>query len=650
MSTNTDRPPSPFPARLRANRSFLCLWAAYGISAFGDHLSELGLMSLMHVKEGHDQTRVTAAMLFVFFLPFFLMSPVAGIAADRLPRKYIMIVADLIRAAVVFSIPLLPLLAGTGEGEALPIYLGLLPLLLIGVFATFFSPARLSILPSLVPDEHLVRANSVINGMGTICSMISFLVGGWLAVHYLNWTFRIDAITFLISALFVFMIISPASRERTGAALGPPTSGWWKNMRDGVRYVRCHRRVIHLIILMALFWMAASGFNSMTTPLVLTRYGMTDYDVLGYFRGTLAGGMVLGAILLTMFGEALRSEIAITWSLLLAGLSMLGLAWTDSIWLGGALAVLLGIAGSGVIISVSTLTQRIVPDYARGRVFGLSDWASMGGLMLVTGVFGLVPFPPGKLDAAVPWILLGMGVGMMVAWAMVASYRRRRAPFRPWVQFLKNLMTFYCRWWCRMERVGPCTVPRTGPVILAANHTSPIDPLMMVTSSPHRLFGFLVAVEYYRIPGVKHLCNLIKCIPTTRSGVDTAATKAALRALQNGGALGVFPQGRIQLEGETLGAKEGIALLALRTRTPVLPVHVSGIRYNDDVLMTFFRRHYGRIRFGKPIDLSAYYDRSHDREVLREVADLIMQRIWDLAPAEERPADTRPSASAAAGA
>ncbi|MBN1341358.1 MAG: MFS transporter [Phycisphaerae bacterium] len=623
---------SDYPSRLRLNRNFLYLWTAYGISAFGDHLSELGLMALMHVKEGHDQTRVTAAMSFVFFLPFFLLGPVAGLLADRLPRKYIMIAADVIRACIVVSIPLLPMLAGTRAGEPLPLYVGLAPLLMVGLFSTFFSPARLSILPSLVPEDQLTRANSMINGMGPLCAMISFLVGGWLAEHYLMWTFRIDSLTFLVSAAFLLMILPPRGRQRLAEVAGTATSGWWRNMREGVRYVQAHRRVIHLIVLTALFWAAASIFNSVTTPLVFTHYGVKDFAVLGLFRGTLAGGMVIGAILLTVFGDALRSEIAITWSLLVCGLSMFGLAWTDSIRIGSALAIFAGMGGAGILISVSTLTQRIVPDYARGRVFGLSDWASMSGLLLATGILGLVPFPKGVLDAIAPYILMVTGIAILIAWAAVVAYRQRRAPYGPWIAFWKNFTTFYCNWWFRLKRVGTCTIPPAGPVIIAANHTSPIDPFLMLSASPNRLFGFLVAQEYYRLPVFGYLIKLNECIPTTRSGVDTAATRAALRRLKNGGALGIFPQGRIQLADETLGAKEGVALLALRTRTPVVPVHISGVHYDGNVPITFVRRHHARIRFGKPIDLSPYYDRQRDRQVQREVAELIMERIWELAP------------------
>jgi 1-acyl-sn-glycerol-3-phosphate acyltransferase len=622
-----------FPEVLRRNRNFLCLWAAYGISAFGDHLSELGLMSLMHVKEGHEQTRVTAAMLFVFFLPFFLLSPVAGLVADRLPRKYIMIFADLIRAGVVVSIPLLPVLAGIGRHEALPLHYGLAPLLLVGLFATFFSPARLALLPALVPDEHLVSANSMINGMGTICSMISFLVGGWLASHYLPWTFRCDAITFLVSAACVSMIFPPVGQRRSGETVLSRSGGWWRNMHEGIRYVRCHRRVIHLMIIGALFWMAASAFNSTTTPLVISRYRMPDYAVLGYFRGTLAGGMVLGALLLTVFGDALRSETAITWSLIVGGAALLGLAWTDSIYVGAALAMVLGACGSGVLISASTLTQRIVPDYARGRVFGLSDWVSMAGLLSATGLLGLVPFPLGALDRAVPWVLLAMGVAMIVPGIWVMVWRQQRAWFKPALAFWKNLLDFYCKWWFRMQREGPCSIPPNGPVLIAGNHTSPIDPILMISASPHRIFGFMIAREYYHVPVFGRLVRMIGCIPTTRSGQDTAAIRSALRHLHNGGALGIFPQGRIELAGEQLGPKEGVALLALMGRAIVVPVYISGVRYNDNVPVTFFRRHHARVRYGKPIDLSRYYEHAHDRGVRREVAALIMARIRELAPA-----------------
>ncbi|OQY96048.1 MAG: hypothetical protein B6D36_19850, partial [Planctomycetes bacterium UTPLA1] len=81
---------------LLSNRNFILLWIAYGISAFGDHLSEMALLSLQHALDPGvtDVTRRQAIMLFVFMFPFFAFGPVFGMVADRLPRKWIMVAAD----------------------------------------------------------------------------------------------------------------------------------------------------------------------------------------------------------------------------------------------------------------------------------------------------------------------------------------------------------------------------------------------------------------------------------------------------------------------------------------------------------------------------------------------------------------------------
>src|SRR5215813_5624804 len=85
---------------LLANRNFVLLWAAYGISALGDHLSETGLLAMQHALDPgvQDLVRRQALMLFWFMFPFFVLGPICGWIADRLPRKRIMIAADLVRA------------------------------------------------------------------------------------------------------------------------------------------------------------------------------------------------------------------------------------------------------------------------------------------------------------------------------------------------------------------------------------------------------------------------------------------------------------------------------------------------------------------------------------------------------------------------
>ena len=95
---------APSSARnLFTNRSFILLWFAYGISAMGDHLSELAILKTQNALDpGVDATPLDARMTFLLFLPFFLLAPINGFLADRMPRRALMVFADLVRCVVLF--------------------------------------------------------------------------------------------------------------------------------------------------------------------------------------------------------------------------------------------------------------------------------------------------------------------------------------------------------------------------------------------------------------------------------------------------------------------------------------------------------------------------------------------------------------------
>src|SRR5262245_6640922 len=174
------RPPS-----LLYNRNFILLWIAYGISAFGDHLSEMALLSMQNALDPAitDVTRRSAIMVFVFFIPFVLLGPFLGSLADRFSRRTIMIAADIARAIIMFEMftLLLSIHRATGDkGEFISIGVAVIPLLLLGVFAAMFSPARSALLPTLVDPDQLVRANAATAGLGMIASVAFFLAGRWV--------------------------------------------------------------------------------------------------------------------------------------------------------------------------------------------------------------------------------------------------------------------------------------------------------------------------------------------------------------------------------------------------------------------------------------------------------------------------------------
>ena len=632
---HSPRPPISLPELLIRNRNFVLLWGAYGISAIGDHLSEMALLQEAGGLQRHDITRVQALLTFCFFVPFVVLGPLAGWWADRFSRKWTMVATDLIRAGIMVSISfVVPLLLRAGWGD----FAVALPLLVTGGFAAFFSPARQALLPTLIRDEQLVRANAMLSAMGTIGAILSGWLGGKLvdmalAGHFhIVWNYRLDAITFVLSASLLVAI----SMRRARTAAHTPLVGVWTPLIEGFRYVRAHRRILQIILLGTAFWAAAGVVISVVPALVREVFGGTFADA-GMYRGLIAAGLAIGAGVMTVFGQALPLPLAV-----LGGLSG-GAAWIlalDAAYvfkLGrvftGASLFMIGVHGAALLITVMVVIQRFVPDARRGRVFGVSDTTTMAAMALATGALGLPHIA--NLDQYVPYLLalvgLGLGAGMVLAWRVYM----RRAVFPPVLWLIWQVARFFVFFWCRARREGPCTVPRRGPVIIAANHTAGVDPLIIQATLPYRTVSYIVAREYYERPIAGWFMRLVGCVPINRENPSKSFLAGCLKLLRSGGCLGIFPQGTFEVPGEPPPeVRGGVGLLALRSGATIVPCHISGTRYFDNPFASFFVRHRVRIRYGRPIDVSAFADRRRDRAAAQEVADLVMRRIRELAPAE----------------
>ncbi len=632
--------PTEPPASIFRNRNFILLWCAYGISALGDHLSEMGLLKLQDALSDTrtDSVRIQAIMLLTFMSPFVVFGPVCGWLADRLPRKWIMFTADLIRGAIMVEMLWLlrrfdaDFAAGT---RPLSLHLAVIPLILMGIFAATFSPARLSLLPTIIRPGQLIRANAMTAGLGMIATILSAVVGGLIIDHVtpsdrgVFLIFRLDALTFLVSAACIFLI-RPPPRHEAGE------SHSFAAIAHGFRYIARHHRVAELILVSTILWTAAAVVRSLIPAIVKGVFG-GSYGDLGIYQGLLGLGLVVGSVLLAMMGNALKSELAMTWSLEFAGLS--GVLLTVAVWLEwsryvcGAGLFLIGMFGAGIQVSVNASIQRMVPNYMRGRVFGVHDLCTVSGLCVATGVLGIPDWP--NIDHHIVWIMALVALTLIAAGIITTVVRLRRGRFGPALTFWKNLSDFYCRLWARVRREGLCTIPLEGPVILAANHNSTLDPFILGAGSPNRVPGYMIAVEYAKIPLFSRLVESIECVPVTRSGVDTASVKAALRHLAAGKLLGIFPQGRVQNPLDPIVVREGVGMLALRSGATVIPAYISGVKYSDGVLGPFFRRHRAVVRYGPPIDMSRFKGREKDREAYKEAAEYIMEKILALGTEEE---------------
>jgi 1-acyl-sn-glycerol-3-phosphate acyltransferase len=158
----------------------------------------------------------------------------------------------------------------------------------------------------------------------------------------------------------------------------------------------------------------------------------------------------------------------------------------------------------------------------------------------------------------------------------------------------------YTHLYHRLEVFSPCRLPKSGPAIIVCNHTSGLDP-HLVQSPCRRLITWMMAKEYYDLWFLKPFFEQLGVIPVTRSGRDTSATRAAIRALRNGQLLGIFPEGRIERSRELFPFQTGVALMAMKSGVPVYPAFLDGTQRNKEMLAALLRPQRARVIFGDEV-------------------------------------------------
>ena len=195
------------------------------------------------------------------------------------------------------------------------------------------------------------------------------------------------------------------------------------------------------------------------------------------------------------------------------------------------------------------------------------------------------------------------------------------------VRILFLLDTLFARVYHHLTVIQPCQIPRRGPAIFAINHTSSIDPALVQSVCRHRLITWMMAQEYTDIKGTGWFYRTLGVITVQRTGRDSGPLRTALRALQAGKLLGVFPEGRIAPTREMLSFQTGLALMAIKTNVPVYPVYLDGTQRNKEMLQAVLVRNEATISFGPPVQ----FDRSGtSQNQLQAATNAIRQAIQQL--------------------
>ncbi len=225
-----------------------------------------------------------------------------------------------------------------------------------------------------------------------------------------------------------------------------------------------------------------------------------------------------------------------------------------------------------------------------------------------------------------------VALAALAVWlATVLVKLRRQLPLGWGQSFWYGVNYVICRilWRANVDRDLP--VPPTSGAVIVANHRSSADPCFIEIATT-RVVHWMVAKEFFASPALGWFLRLAESIPTNRGGIDTQATKMAIRYAEQGELVGIFPEGRINRTSDLLlPGRSGAALIALKARVPVVPCYIEGAPYDGTALGCLLMPAKVSVQIGQPLDFSEYYGRENEREVLELVTRRILAAIAALA-------------------
>lgn len=400
------------PRAIRALRHpvFRVVWLSYLVSQAGFWVSTIALQWLV-VQESGGNALNQGLLYFFNFVPILLLSPLAGVLADRYDRRTVAVACQcwLGLTAMVAALTV------GANARSLPIVYALA--FALGVAIALGGPVSQAIVANSVPSKDL-RSAVAIQSVGINLARVA---GPALAVPILlNWgpapAIGVYGVAALATALALTRIRLTQGSARDARA------GWFTQLRDGIRYARRRRPVLAVLSMTAVSSIFASSYVAL---IPVFAYGVLHQQASGFSALVVATGIgaMVGA-LATGFGE---SSATVSRSVVL----MLGLcgalclfALSSDIWLSVILAALVGGLNFALMTTLNATLQYLVDDRSRGRVMSLYllCWGGLipiGGLLIGTAAH-LINAPIAIVAFATVGALYAAGLGL--------GYRRQEQP------------------------------------------------------------------------------------------------------------------------------------------------------------------------------------------------------------------------------
>jgi len=348
-------------------------------------------------------------MVLCSFVPALLISPFAGVWADKLNRKKLMIIADLAIAGVTLLIAVL-------------FFIGIKELWIIFTVSVIRSfgqsvhqPAVSAVYPQIVPKEKLLKVQGIAQGIQSASMILMPLLAGLLlALTSIEYIFFIDVITAIIA---VFILISFVKLPKHAAELSQDEIHYFKDIKEGLKYAFSHPLVFNILLFgfLFMFMVAAPAF---LTYLQVARVFGAEAWRLSILEAVFGIGMLIGSIVIAVWGGFKNRLITYFISYIMIGIGTVGLGMPFNFWIYISFWAFVGffISLSSPIL-VALIQEKVDPMYI-GRVFSVFGLISMVSMPL-----GMLIFGPFSDTVDVSYIILLSGI-MMIIIAIVPLFKR----------------------------------------------------------------------------------------------------------------------------------------------------------------------------------------------------------------------------------
>ena len=561
------------------SRRFLPFFITQFFGAFTDNLYKNALLVYLtlHLTDSQTLSLYTNLSMALFIFPMFLFSAWSGLLADRFEKRFLIVrikwleVFIMVVGILAFVFDLIPVMV--------------LVLCLLGLQSTFFGPVKYGILPERLREEELMLGNGLVEAGTFLAILGGTLVGASLVAResLYPWLCAARAASVGIGVAAAYAI--PAYQGETDRHALPPFQPW-RQTTTLLAYTARQKTIFQCILAISWFWLLGGALltqipqytkeilNSDPTVttylLVLFSVGIGVGSLLSNLlaRGRIEAGLVpVGAFILA---AGLAGVITISANPAIAEAQTLAAFWHDPRFVRTTLAFFAIAFGGGIYaVPLYAIIQHRAESGHKSQMIAANNILNALFLVLVSVLSIIILSVFGWSLQALIALLLGVHLA-------ISLYIFTVVP-----EFIMRCLVILIVACCYRLRVrGRDNIPRSGAAIIACNHLTYMDALILMVAI-RRPLRFIMYYKIFRIPVLRYIFKSARAIPIAGRSEDAALFRQSFEdvhtALADGDIVAIFPEGELTRDGEIGVYRRGIEKMLERDPVPVIPVAIDNL-------------------------------------------------------------------------